>query len=126
LIDPSKPVARWAVAFDPASIPYWPSYSTITPAARHAYLKWHATGRSAAAAPISFAFLYFYGLERRVLHDYGSQTERGEEYQAILGEVRRLLEVYGENNSFRRYASAFLEMSQTIHHPANSADPPPD
>ena len=96
------------------------------PVARHAYLKWHASGRSAADAPVSFAFLYFYGLERRVLHDYGSKTERGEEYQAILGEVRRLLEVYGENNSFRRYASAFLEMAQAIHHTVNTDDPPPD
>ena len=126
LIDPSKPVAPSTEGFDPASIPYWPSYSTITPAARHAYLKWHASGRSAAEAPISFAFLYFYGLERRVLHDYGSQTERGEEYQAILGEVRRLLEVYGGNHSFRRYASAFLEMAQAIHHTVNTDDPPPD
>ena len=126
LIDPSKPVAPSTEGFDPASIPYWPSYSTITPAARHAYLKWHASGRSAAEVPISFTFLYFYGLERRVLHDYGSQTERGEEYQAILGEVRRLLEVYGGNHSFRRYASAFLEMAQAIHHTVNTDDPPPD
>jgi tellurite resistance protein len=126
LIDPSKPVAPSTAGFDPASIPYWPSYSAIMPVARHAYLKWQASGRSAAEAPISFAFLYFYGLERRVLHDYGSKTERGEEYQAILGEVRRLLEVYGENNSFRRYASAFLEMAQAIHHTVNTDDPPPD
>lgn len=126
LIDTSKPVAPSTVGFDPTSIPYWPSYNAITPVARHAYLKWHASGRSAAEAPISFAFLYFYGLERRIFHDYGSKTERGEEYPAILGEVRRLLEIYGENNSFRRYASAFLEMARAIHHTVNTDDPPPD
>jgi uncharacterized tellurite resistance protein B-like protein len=126
LIDPSMPVAPSTASFDPASIPYWPSYSGISPAARHAYLKWHASGRSTAEAPISFIFLYFYGLERRILQDYGSRLERGEEYPVILAEVRRLLEVYGENHSFRRYASAFLEMAQAINHTVNTDDQPPD
>lgn len=126
LIDPSKPVAPSTAGFDPASIPYWPSYSGIAATARHAYLKWHASGRSATDAPISFVFLYFYGLERRILYDCGPKSERGEEYQVILGEVRHLLDIYGENRSFRGYASAFLEMAQAIHHSVGIDDPPPD
>ena len=127
LIDPSKPVAPSTAGFDGSTIPYWPSYSDITPTARHAYLKWHASGRSATDVPISFVFLYFYGLERRILHDYDSKVEKGEEYRMILSEVDRLLQVYGENHSFRRYGSTFLEMAQAIsHHPVNTGDPPPD
>jgi hypothetical protein len=118
--------APLTASFDPASIPYWPSYSEIDPAARMAYLKWHASGRSSPEAPISFVFLYFYGLERRILRDYGSGANRGEEYWTILGEVRRLLEVYGGNHSFRRYASALLEMAEAIHHTVDTDGPPPE
>jgi uncharacterized tellurite resistance protein B-like protein len=126
LIDPSQAVAQSTAGFNPNSIPYWPSYSSIEPAARLAYLKWHASGRSAADATISFVFLYFYGLERRVLYDYGSTTERGEEYWLILDEVRRLLSIYGGNSSFRRYASAFLEMAESVHLTVDTDGPPPD
>ena len=126
LIDPSKAVAQSTTGFNPDSIPYWPSYSSIEPAARLAYLKWHASGRSAAEATISFVFLYFYGLERRVLHDYGSTTERGDEYRLILDEVRRLLSIYGGNSSFRRYASAFLEMAESAHLTVDTDGPPPE
>lgn len=126
LIDPSKAVASSTAGFNPESIPYWPSYSSIEPAARLAYLKWHASGRSAADAPISFAFLYFYGLERRVLYDYGSTTERGEEYRLILDDVRRLLGIYGGNTSFRKYASAFLEMAESVSLTLDTDGPPPE
>jgi hypothetical protein len=126
LIDPSQAVAQSTAGFNPDSIPYWPSYSSIEPAARLAYLKWHASGRSAADAAISFVFLYFYGLERRVLYDYGSTTERGEEYRLILDEVRRLLSIYGGNSSFRRYASVFLEMAESVHLTVDTDGPPPD
>jgi uncharacterized tellurite resistance protein B-like protein len=126
LIDPSKTIASSTAGFEPGSIPYWPSYSEIEPAARLAYLKWHASGRSAPDAPISFVFLYFYGLERRIFHDYGSTKDRGPEYQAILDEVGRLLEVYRANHSFYRYGTAFLEMAEAIHHTVNVDDPPPE
>ena len=126
LIDPSKEVAPSTAGFNPESIQYWPSYSSIEPAARHAYLKWQASGRSAADAPISFVFLYFYGLERRVLCDYGSTTERGEEYRLILDEVRRLLSIYGGNSSFRRYATAFLEMAESVSLTLDTDGPPPE
>lgn len=126
LIDPSKAVAPSTAGFNPESISYWPSYSSIEPAARHAYLKWHASGRSAADAPISFVFLYFYGLERRVLYDYGSKSERSEEYRLILDEVRRLLSSYGDNASFRRYASAFLEMAESVSLTLDTDGPPPE
>jgi uncharacterized tellurite resistance protein B-like protein len=126
LIDPSKPVAVSTAGFDPSSIPYWPSYSELEPRARLAYLQWHASGRSAPEAPISFVFLHFYGLERRILRDYSSGADRGEEYRTIIGEVRRLLDIYGGNHSFRRYASALLEMAGAIYQDIGTDAPPPE
>ena len=46
-------------------MPYWPSYSEISPNARAAYLDWLATGRSDRRYGVGHVFLYFYGLERR-------------------------------------------------------------
>jgi uncharacterized tellurite resistance protein B-like protein len=126
LIDPSKSVAASSSGFDPASIPYWPSYCDLSPAARHAYLEWHASGRSNPDAPISFVFLYFYGLERRLLYDYGTSTNRPDEYEAIVREVERLLTIYSDNGSFRRYSSSFLEIARAIHHSVDTDAAPPE
>jgi hypothetical protein len=48
---------------------YWPLYSGIDPASRAAYLHWLTGGRKAPEAYIGYVFLFFYGIERRVLVD---------------------------------------------------------
>lgn len=86
---------------------YWPSYSGITPECRAAYLDWLKGGRQDPSAYIGYVFLFFYGLERRALVDLpGGKGERAE-WNLIGREVDRLLAVYGDNNSFRGYATAF-------------------
>jgi tellurite resistance protein len=114
LIDPARSVALSSDGFEPQSIPDWPSYADISPAARHAYLMWHSHGRVEPDAPISFVFLHFYGLERRLLSDLGASGSGDLEHQQLLQEVRRLLDIYGKNNSFRGYASAFLEFTEAV------------
>jgi hypothetical protein len=126
LIDPSLPVAASSVGFDPVSIPYWPSYSNIEPGARYAYLAWHAQGRTAPGAPISFVFLYFYGIERRILYDLGAKGGGDDEWASILAEVKRLLSIYGANNSFRGYASRFLDIAEAVRRSPDINGPPPE
>lgn len=87
---------------------YWPSYADCTPDARRAYLQWLVGGRSAPDANIGYVFLFFYGLERRVLVDAISDETARSDIPAIVKEVHRLLVIYSENGSFRRYASQFL------------------
>lgn len=84
-------------------MPYWPSYSEIHPWSRRAYLDWLAGPRSDPETYIGYVFLYFYGLERRLMLD-----EDAEDRDVIRREVERLLSVYGGNHSFRRYASDLL------------------
>ena len=50
-------------------VPYYPSYSALEPRARGGYLQWLASGRSHPDADIGYVFLYFYGLERRLMLD---------------------------------------------------------
>lgn len=87
---------------------YWPAYDRISPRNRAGYLEWLAGGRSDPRAYIGYVFLYFYGLERRILHDYRQGARNADELVAIFKEVNRLLKIYGNNNSFQRYAQQFL------------------
>ena len=106
VVNPSLPSnARPDV--DGTSMPYWPSYDGLTPSARRAFLDWLASGRKNTAYGIGYVFLFFYGLEHRFFVD-ADQSDA----IAIYWEVDRLLKIYGENNSFRGYATAFLNLAK--------------
>lgn len=125
LINPTLKVDSRNPDWGARTTTYWPAYHSITPQARAAYLHWLAGGRQQPDAPISWPFLFFYGLERRVLVDSAEHPLSPVELDAIRTEVRRLLDLYGANNSFRQYASSFLEF---ITNPATDQLPgtPPD
>ncbi len=84
-------------------MPYWPSYEFMTPEARRAFLDWMKGGRKDLACGIGYVFIFFYGLEHRMFLENG-----GENPQVLVAEVKRLLSIYGGNNSFRGYATKFL------------------
>lgn len=114
LLDPSLPIDRYHADFEGRGLPYWPSYSAIPPACRAAYLTWLAGGRSAVTASIGYVFLFFYGLERRLLFDNTQAEVPRSEIDDLRNEVARLLGNYGDNASFRRYASSLLDFSLAL------------
>lgn len=124
LIDPRLPVAPEAVDETVRLMDYWPSYHAITPQARRAYLQWLSAGRTNPGTNIGYIFLFFYGLERRVLVDLNDSTDP--EIGVIGREVERLLDIYSHNNSFRSYASSFLSLIQILQsgEPEPESDPP--
>lgn len=108
LIDPSKSIARQG-DYTERQFGYWPSYSAIPASARRAYLEWLSGGRQDPNADIGFVFLFFYGLERRVIIDGANNGIAQGEWTAVTQELRRLLAIYGDtSHSFRRYASELL------------------
>jgi uncharacterized tellurite resistance protein B-like protein len=113
LIDPVLPVQWKRPDLTGATMGYWPSYDAVTPAARAGYLGWLLGGRSQPDAYIGFVFLYFYGLERRLLVDLRSTPDHPD-VAVIAAEVRRLLSIYGGNGSFQMYAGSLLDMIDTI------------
>ncbi len=104
-IDPSLPVSPRG---DPAgdTLSYWPSYANLDPRARWTYLDWVSRGRTDPMIPIGYVFLFFYGLEQRLLVD-----DERDEAEEIFAEVRRLLAIHGSNYSFQGYAARFLTLS---------------
>ena len=100
LIDGSLPVAPAACTVAD-ELPYWPAYHSTTPQQRSRYLDWLAGGRRDPQIEIGYVFIYFYGLERRVLVDNADHVP-------IAEEVLRLQSIYQGCRSFRRYSTSFL------------------
>lgn len=89
------------------SLGYWPEYSEISPSGRAAYLNWLASDRDDPNTYIGYIFLYFYGIERRLLKDKAEVS--GSERSLLIAELYRLLSVYGKNKSFKRYCSDLID-----------------
>ena len=107
-IVPTLPVAASGPDITGDGMPYWPSYSEIGPNSRAAYLDWLATGRSDRRYGVGHVFLYFYGLERRFFIDSSGPHER----RIIIDEVDRLIQIYGDHRSVRRYFESFLDAAK--------------
>ena len=105
LVDPKLKVGA-VPAGTPTDIGYWPSYANITPDQRAAYLDWLSTGKRDPSCPAGYAFLYFNGLERRLLVDGPEPDEEA----LLVAEVERLRDLYGSNGSFPGYASSLLDV----------------
>lgn len=114
LINPTLQVYKQNPDVTGTTMGYWPSYSAIAPKARAAYLSWLSSGRTNPDAYIGYVFLYFYGLERRLLYDLQQGDKQTNEIREIIGEVKRLLKIYGGNGSFGGYASRFLDIATVL------------
>lgn len=100
-------------------VKYWPSYSQISPEARAGYLRWLSGSRDNPEDAITWVFLFFYGLERRVIKDANSINDslrlasRGE-LPSIKEEILRLRGVYGKHSSFNRYSEDLIHLIDII------------
>lgn len=108
LIDPTLSIEAPAALFE--SLGYWPSYSRLTSRCRARYLQWLAGGREDPATDIGYVFMFFYGLERRMLADNPARVTAQREVPWVRHEIGRLLSIYGSSSgSFTGYATTFLE-----------------
>ncbi|MDB4872864.1 MAG: hypothetical protein JWL97_3868 [Gemmatimonadales bacterium] len=115
LIDPWLPVDWRMPDWQGQAMDYWPSYSTISPQSRAAYLHWLSTGRRHPDVYIGYVFLFFYGLERRVLHELPQMAQAQQvELPLIRAEVDRLIQLFGGNRSFYGYARGLREVLDVI------------
>ena len=127
LINPKLRISKASVDIEERLMSYWPSFHSISPEARRAYLQWLEGGRNDPLADTGYVFLFFYGLERRSLADAVQDPQVLAEIPLIVKEVQRLLSVYGENRSFRGYAEGFLGyLSNATLDPNLYLGPPPD
>ena len=106
---------------------YWPSYLALTPEKRAAYLNWLAGGRKDPDAVLGWPFLFLYGIERRLLHDFQRDPAVAYEVPILLREVERLLAIYGpQSGSFQSYAGGLIDFWRVYSQsgPFYAAEPP--
>lgn len=103
---PPLPTMVGANSYKDSSLGYWPSYDLISPKCRGAYLDWLASDRSNPDIPISYVFIYYGGLEYRIISDPKETTDS--EYLTIYKEVVRLHSIYSHNYSFNSHALGFI------------------
>ncbi|MCK4843288.1 MAG: TerB N-terminal domain-containing protein [Methylococcales bacterium] len=108
LVDPSLTIDEKPPDYNADEMGYWPSYCDISPSSRAAYLEWLASDRNNPETPIAFVFLYFYGLERRLLFDSLKGVVTVEERVELIKELYRLKGIYGDNRSFNGYVNNLL------------------
>lgn len=109
-IDPAQPVEPGGSTQSGEGMPYWPGYSSIPATCRATYLDWLAGGAKDGSVNAGYMFLYFYGLERRYLIDKPSDDEKRD----ILGEVKRLRELFVANHSVQRYLGDFIDLASIM------------
>ena len=108
VIDPVLPVAGPTSCHE-RLMGYWPSYSSISPEARAAYLGWLSTGKSDPQADIGYVFLYFYGLEKRLFTLPSCDPKMTPEVDTIRKEIERLAGIYGDRGTFGSYSGSLLD-----------------
>lgn len=97
--------------YEDPDISYYPRYRDLNARAKGAYLDWLASDRKDPKAPITYPFIYFYGIERRFLLDHLQGSKVGiDELRALFKEVNRLRNVYDGNRSFRGYANRLMDL----------------
>jgi hypothetical protein len=126
LVNPLLPVDFTQPDWAGNCLDYWPTYERLSPEGRAAYLSWLSSPRNSTQVPIGYVFIYFYGLERRVIVDIFPTSKLHHELIWIASEVERLLGIYGSNSSFHHYASNFLSMIRCqLVSGESSVGPPP-
>ncbi|HBM9250403.1 TPA: TerB N-terminal domain-containing protein [Escherichia coli] len=91
LIDDTLKIYPTSYIYEDSSLGYWPSYSSLSPEARGAYLSWLTSDRCDTSCPIGYVFIYLYGLERRALVDSrDSNISDDEFYSFFLSVVRSI------------------------------------
>lgn len=107
-IDPILP------AFDPSPdiegirLQYNPDYREMLPACRCAYLMWLKNDNNSDYAP-GYAFLYFFGLEFRVLIHLSSDPENSVEAKRIVQEICMLRDRYRSIRPLWGYSTRLIE-----------------
>lgn len=109
LVDETLTTKDFNYSFTDDSLNYWPRYQGLSPACRGAYINWLASKRDMPNSPIGYVFIYFYGIERRIVVDHKEGKVNQQELKQLCHEIERLRSVFKDNYSFNNYSTNLLE-----------------
>ena len=108
LVDPTLEINRDSPDYPGKQVPYGCGYGDITSEGRAAYVEWLAGDRGAPGTHMGYVFLYFNGIERRLLVDDENGAIPDHERDALIFELRRLKNLYGYDRYFNVYVTSLL------------------
>ena len=126
LVDPTLKINANSPDYAGEQMDYWPSYEHLSPGSRAAYVEWLASNRSDPETYIGYVFLYFYGIESRLLVDDKNGAIPPDERKALMLELERLKSIYGHNRSFNGYVTGFLSHLWVVNHQNDKEQPSHD
>lgn len=126
LVDPALEINRDSPDYRGKQVPYGCGYSDITPEGRAAYVEWLAGDRGDPGTHMGYVFLYFNGIERRLLLDDENGAIPGHEREALMLELRRLKNLYGYNRYFNVYVTSLLSHVWVLDNQNNDGRPSAD
>ena len=131
-VSPPSAIRSTKAIYSDESLGYWPTYGQLSALCRGIYLDWLASDRTNLHMPIGYVFIYFNGLERRVIESISIDNVSDDEFIAIYNEAFRLHNIYGKQSSFHNYSVHFLEFMALVRSPlfeerlqAHQVSPPP-
>lgn len=110
LVDDSLTIENKPSSYEDESLGYWPKFITLSPKGRGAFLSWLSSNRSDPETPLGYVFIYFYGIERRIIVDSIKQEVDNTEFKSLFDEILRIKDIYGSNRSFSNYSTRLLEI----------------
>jgi tellurite resistance protein len=110
LVDDSLNIEKAPSSFEDESLGYWPKFISLSPKGRGAYLNWLSSNRNDPDIPLGYIFIYFYGIERRIVVDSINKVVSDTEFKTLFDEVLRLKSIYGSSRSFLTYSTRLLEI----------------
>jgi len=108
LLDPTLGINRDSPDCLGRQVPYGCSYDDISPEGRASYVEWLAGDRGDPRTHMGYVFLYFNGIERRLLVDDEDGGIPDHERDALILELRRLKNLYGYDRYFNLYVTNLL------------------
>lgn len=108
LIDDKLFIRSEPMSYEDGTLGYWPKFCSISAGCRGAFIDWLASTRD-QEVPLGYVFIYFYGIERRILIDSQNGEVDDNEFKALFSEIKRLQTCYGDSNSFNNYSTRLLE-----------------
>ncbi|WP_166654342.1 TerB N-terminal domain-containing protein [Tahibacter aquaticus] len=114
VIDPTLAVDRQRVQDVAWSASYWPRYDRLLPTDRTLFLNWLSHGRADGSVAIGIVFLFYYGIERRILVDAVTDPAARAEVPRLLAEVDRLRRIY-VHSAFHDYSGSLRDLAIALY-----------
>ena len=126
LLNPTLAINVSSPDYQGKQVFYGCNYNDISPESRAAYVKWLAGDRGNPEVHIGYVFLYFSGIERRLLVDDENGAIPDHERDALILELRRLKTLYGYDKYFNSYVTNLLSHAWVLNHQNDSTRPGSD